>query len=364
MRGIHRPNRALRLAAGIVVVLLLAGVAFLVWPSSPMMHGVAYFPRTIHLFAGSDVDVLGVRIGSVDSVTPQPNAVRVTFSYEAKYKIPANAYAVIIEPTLVADRAVQLTPVYRGGKTLADHGVIPLARTSVPVELDDFTREVDQLAVALGPKGANKSGALTRLVNVGAANLKGEGKAANTTMSQVSRLMQTLGDNREALFGTVANLQQFTTQLAQHDAQTRAFMGDLSQVSAQLDDEKAALGAALRNLAVALDEVRAFVRKNRHALANSVQSLDGVTTVLAKERLLIGRFMDMGGVGVDNYSHLYTPSARTYNARFDFTYQQSNPALFACQLLGAAGASDTECLKLLRSLKVLDHLPVGSGAKK
>ena len=37
----------------------------------------------------------------------------------------------------------------------------------MPAELDDFNRYVSQLAVALGPHGANDNGALSQLIQVG-----------------------------------------------------------------------------------------------------------------------------------------------------------------------------------------------------
>ena len=52
---------------------------------------------------------------------------RVEMEYDAKYKLPADAKAVIVTPTLVADRFVQLTPAYDGsGAAMADGADIPL----------------------------------------------------------------------------------------------------------------------------------------------------------------------------------------------------------------------------------------------
>ena len=59
---------------------------------------------------------------------------KVTFHYANKYKVPANASAVILNPTLVASRSIQLEPPYKGGPVLADNAVIPDERTQVPTE--------------------------------------------------------------------------------------------------------------------------------------------------------------------------------------------------------------------------------------
>ena len=80
----------------------------------------AEFPRTVSIYQGSDVRVLGVPVGKIDSVTPSGTDVVVTMHYDADVKIPANAKAVIISPSIVGDRFVQLTPAYTGGPVLAE----------------------------------------------------------------------------------------------------------------------------------------------------------------------------------------------------------------------------------------------------
>src|SRR6202048_1235912 len=95
---------------------------------------VAYFPDTLALYPGDKVQIMGVKVGAIDAIEPAGDKMRVTFHYDNKYKVPANASAVILNPTLVASRAIQLEPVYKGGPVLADNAVIPQERTQAPVE--------------------------------------------------------------------------------------------------------------------------------------------------------------------------------------------------------------------------------------
>jgi hypothetical protein len=60
---------------------------------------------------------------------------------------------------------------------------------------------------------------------------------------------------------------------------------------------------------------------------------------------------------------MYTPSARTYNARFNFNTVSDNPSVFVCQLLGSVGGSPANCLKYLTTLKGLTTLPPLTKAK-
>jgi phospholipid/cholesterol/gamma-HCH transport system substrate-binding protein len=331
-------SRAVKIIALVVALAAIVGVSIELFTPAARKTAIAYLPVAIHLYPGSEVDVLGVKIGTVTSVTPQGDRVKVVLSYDAHRKIPAGAEVVVDEPTLVADRVVELTPPYGGGPVLRDHAVIPMTRTGVPVELDQLSANLVQLATALGPRGANSNGALSRFLHVMAANVRGEGSRGHTTITRLSQLVKTLGDNRQATFATVRNLRAFTDELAAHDQETRSFTTDLADVSGQLAGESASFRAALKNLGQALGDVAVFIHRNRAALAKDVDGLATVTRILSRERILLAHMVDMGAVGISNYPHMYTPSARTYNARFDNVISD-NPTLFFCQLYQSFGGS-------------------------
>jgi phospholipid/cholesterol/gamma-HCH transport system substrate-binding protein len=347
------------IASVLVGLVALALLTVVLWPAHTK-KAVAYFPLAVHLYPGSDVDVLGVKVGTVTSVTPQATQVKVVMEYDASRRIPAGATATVDEPTLVADRVIELSPAYGGGPVLADGATIPIQRTGIPLELDQLTANLVQLSQALGPQGANRTGALGRAIKVGAANLRGEGAQAHTTVSRLSQMMSTIGDNRDALFSTIRNLQAFTTTLAQHDAETRSFTTDLADVSQQLAQESGEFSTALHNLGIALNDVARFIHANRDALAGDVQRLGTVTNILAKERVLLAHMADIGAVGISNYPHMYTPSARTYNARFD-NFDTNNPTLFFCQLYDSVGGDPQQCMDML---KPLNQIPLPSQAGK
>ena len=111
--------------ARVIVLALVVAAALTMFRGEDRKTLTAHFPRTISIYEGSDVRVLGVPIGQVDKVTPSGTDVVVTMSYDAEVKIPADAKAVIIAPSIVGDRFVQLTPAYAEGDDL-----LPTARSS------------------------------------------------------------------------------------------------------------------------------------------------------------------------------------------------------------------------------------------
>ena len=171
-----------KVIVGLLLLAVLAAFLVTMRPAPATNELTAYFPRTVALYPGSEVRILGVRVGEVESVTPEGDRVKVTMNYERRYDVPADAKAVIISPAIVGDRFVQLTPVYTDGPTLKDDAVLEMDRTATPVELDEIYQSLDDLSVALGPNGANKEGALDNLIGVSARNLDGHGEQLHETI--------------------------------------------------------------------------------------------------------------------------------------------------------------------------------------
>lgn len=330
------------IVAGAVALVLVVALGVVLVPGGHSRHLRAEFVRAVGLYEGSDVRILGVTVGEVTKVVPHGDRVVVDMAYDARYAVPADAKAVVVAPSVVSDRYVQLTPVYRSGPKLADGARIPLRSTAVPVELDRIFSNLDDLNVALGPKGANRNGALSRLLAVGAANLHGQGAEINRTVVDFSRALRTLSTKRGDLFGTVRNLQVFTTALATSDGSVRAFNQDLAGVADQLAAERGELALALKNLALALGEVASFVKENRATLTTDVAGLADITGTLATQKNALAEVLDAGPVALSNLQNAYNPASGTLDTR-DNAEQIDDPGAYLCSLLTSLGQPQKVC---------------------
>jgi phospholipid/cholesterol/gamma-HCH transport system substrate-binding protein len=320
------------IAAGVVLVLAMA-TAIVFWPGSSTVRVTAHLSSAVGLYPGSDVRILGVPVGHVVSVKPAGDSVTVVMEYDGKYRVPADAKAAVVAPSLVSDRYVQLLPAYTGGPALHSGADIPLARTAVPVELDQITGNLDRLSTALGPNGANKNGALSDLLDTASKNLDGNGQRIHDTVGDLSQATATLAGGRDDLFSTVKNLQAFTSTLAANDPQVRQLNTDLASVSDQLAGERGDLGAALQNLAVALGAVSTFVHDNRSALTADVTQLADVTTAVAKQKDAIAETLRNAPVALSNLSHAYDAASGTLDNRIDLPGAEGVSQLL-CGLVG------------------------------
>jgi phospholipid/cholesterol/gamma-HCH transport system substrate-binding protein len=295
---------------------------------------VAYFDRAVGVYEQSDVRVLGVKIGSVTEIVPEGDRVRVEMEYDAEYDVPADAQAVVVAPSIVSDRYVQLTPAYTSGPVLADGSVLDVDRTEVPLELDEVYASLDSLNVALGPNGANKDGALSDLLAVSAENLEGNGELLGATLEDFSLMVETLSDQRGELFGTIGNLQEFTTTIANSDDVVRAFNRDLADVADQLAGEREDLARAIRQLGIALGDVAVFVRENRESLTTNVTELAEVTRVLVDQKVALEEFLDTAPGALSNLQLAYNPGSGTLDTRDNGPAQaEGMPLLLLCPIL-------------------------------
>ena len=338
----------LRLGGAILAVAVLAAALLLILQGPEQRRMTAYFTRTVGLYPGADVRILGIRVGEVTSVDPVGDAVKVELKYDAKYKVPANAQAVIVNQTLVADRYVQLTPAYKGGAVMADGATLTTSRTVVPVEIDDIGGSLNDLSKALGPEGANApgedgTGALSELLRVGAENLDGQGEDIRATIENTSKALSTLSTDRGDVAETIRNLRIITDAMKANDQQIKSFSGHLNEVSAQLAGEKEELSAALNTLGPTLRNVQRFVKDNRSELARNVRQLAQITGVLVKEREALAEILQAGPLAINNLARAYDPISGTIHTRNNFR-QFHDLADWVCSLAYSVGTPADECL--------------------
>ena len=349
----------------VILVLVVAGAVWMFGSDSGTKTVTAYFPRTVSVYEGSEVRVLGVPVGSVDQVVPEGTQVKVVMSYDDEVQVPADASAVIVSPSVVGDRFVQLTPAYTAGDVMADNTVISAENTSMPLELDEIYSSIDELTVALGPTGANKEGALSDLLEQTAKNFGGQGAAFKQTIEDFGDLSGTLDENKEELFDSTARLGSFIETLAENDTTVRQFNKSLGDVSTLLDDESEDLTAALSNLGVALDQGGGFVERNRGVLSRNISGLNRISKVLVRRRAEVNEILRAGPLAVNNLGLTYNPQAGTLdtNANIGNLVNEltSNPKTVLCALVSGLDSNNGLC-DLIESLPLPRVSPFGSGS--
>ena len=320
----------------LVAVLALCATAFVLVRQAdavPEKTLTAHFPRAVSIFEGSDVRILGVNAGRVTAVTPEGGSVRVDMAYDGVYDLPSDAQAVIVTPTLVSDRFIQITPVYTEGEVLPDGADIALPDTAVPIELDRIYASLRDLAATLGPNGVNADGTLNHLVRAGAGALDGQGKRGNQMLINLAEAASTFNNSGGDLFQTVSQLADFTSALSANDTLVRAFIEDLADVSQQLSDERVELQRTLSAVADAVGTVEGFVRDNRKALVTDVEKLSRVMRTIASERASLDTALNVAPVAIGNLFLAYNTESGSIGSRIGASGNAFNADGFLCSVV-------------------------------
>lgn len=315
------PRHIVMIVFGVILALILAGALWWVFSAMGTTKITATFKRTVGIYEGSDVRVLGVAVGKVDSVTPQGNTVKVEMTVDRGVELPADVRAVQIIPSVVADRYVQLTPAYSGGEKAGKEIELSVEQTMVPVEVDQIYASVKELSDALGPDGANKTdgtgrqGAVSELVATGAANLEGNGEKLGRAIENLSKASSTLSDSRGNLFDTVKNLNTFVGALRENDAQVRQFNTQMASFNQFLAGERDQLASALNKLSIALGDVATFLADNREQIGETVRDLQPTTQALLDEKTNLKEVLTVLPITISNLINAYDAESGTLAMR-------------------------------------------------
>jgi phospholipid/cholesterol/gamma-HCH transport system substrate-binding protein len=363
-------RRTLRGVTAISLVATLAVASFLVgtklWKEVEKNTYSAYFVEANGLFIGDEIRILGVAVGVVDKIEPQPTSSKVTFSVDKEYPIPADARAAILSPSLVTSRAIQLLPAYFGGPKLSPGASIPLNRTAVPVEWDDFRKQLEKLTDALQPTTPGGVNSVGEFVNSAADNLRGEGDTARDTVIKLSQAISALGDHADDIFSTVRNLQLLVSALYSSSDLLASFNQNLASVTTLLTNTPNEVANAVKSLDDALADVRSFLAENRESIGVTFDRLSSITTALNDSRADIKQILHIAPTVIQNFLNIYQPAQSAMTGIIALNNFADIPQ-WICSAIEAASRARLDrvsklCLQYINPIiknRIYNYIPAG-----
>lgn len=337
-------SRTIRIALAVTLVSLTAGgslAAARAAEETKRTHVVAYFDNSNGIFVGDDIRIKGVPVGRIESIEPQPKRVKITFWFDDKYKVPAAAKAVILSPTLVATRAIQLTPAYTGGPTLQNNAIIPEDRTAVPVEFDAFRQQLERLTALLQPTEPQGVSALGALVDTAADNLRGQGPAIREAVVKLSQAVSALADHSSDIFSSVKNISTLVSALRDSTELIRRLNQNLASVTGLLTNNPTEVADAAKNLNDVVGDLKSFVAENREALGTTSDKLASVSQALTDSTDDIKQLLHIAPTTLSNAQYLYKPAQGTLTGVLNIG-NFSDPITFLCGGIQAASRLNAE----------------------
>ncbi|AMO62508.1 virulence factor Mce family protein [Mycolicibacterium phlei] len=337
-------STAILLAIGLV-----AGAAVLV---RQMFHGpttiTAYFPTATAIYPGDEVRVSGVRVGTIESITPEGTQTKMVLKVDRDVPIPADAKAVIVAQNLVAARYVQLAPAYRNGDgpTMADGAVIPSDRTAVPVEWDEVKTQLLRLADELGPQAGVSDTSMSRFIDSAANAIGGNGEKLRETLRQLSGVARIFAEGSGNITDIIKNLQVFVSALRDSKEQIVLFENRLATLTSVINDNRTDLDAALTHLSTAINEVQRFVEGSRDKTTEQVRRLTALTQILVDHKLAFENVLHITPNAIANFQNIFYPNSGAVTGAFSLV-NFNNPVQMICGMIGAvANVTAAETAKL------------------
>jgi phospholipid/cholesterol/gamma-HCH transport system substrate-binding protein len=327
-----------KIGLAVALVLVLIGGIFTVVGMATGVgrtNVVGYFANSTGIYNGDDVVILGVPVGKVEKIEPEPDRVKITFWYNDKYQVPADAKAVVLSPSLVTPRSIQLTPAYTGGPLMRSDSVIPQNRTAVPVEWDDFREQLEKLTQVLQPTKPGGTSTLGAFINTAADNLRGQGPDIRDTIIKLSQAISALGDHSNDLFATLKNLSIFVSALHDSGDLLQHLNQNLAAVTNLLADDPNEVGNAVRNLNDVVGDVQNFVADNQESLGTTSDKLASVTTAVNDSLDDVKQILHVAPTAFQNFLNIYEPAHGALTGALAFN-NFANPIQFLCAAVQAA----------------------------
>ncbi len=263
-----------------VLAVFVATSSCSVLPGGGTYRVSAIFPRAVALFPDSRVKVMGADVGSVKAVEIQGRSIRVEMAIRDDVPIRADAKASIVPFTLVGERNVVFSPVWKAGMPkLADGAVIPIDRTEIPVEPDEILTALRDLAKAIDPQAVGK------LVTSAARSLRGRGKDLNTALEELGGIGSTLAGSDERLIEVARNIHTLASSLNSRERKLGAVVDSFSRVSKVLADER-------EQVAAFLDAMARLPREGQLLLASYQEEIPQSIATLAKVLMIVESNID------------------------------------------------------------------------
>ena len=238
-------KRQLRIFAVLAAVSL--GVMVFVYARIPASLGVGVynvkveFPDATGLYPKALVTYRGVKVGEVASLKLSADAAVATMRLDSGIKVPSNVKAELHSTSAVGEQFIDLVPETDKGPYLRDDATIPRSRTvempqitpvldsvnhlleSVPLKAT--TRVLDQVDEGLGSSGRD----VGELIDSSQKVISEAQRQVEATTGLVAALQPVLNTQNRLAPDTLSyasSLKDFTSELANHDADLRALLRD------------------------------------------------------------------------------------------------------------------------------------------
>ena len=247
----------------------------------------AVFRDVTGLSVGDDVDIAGVRVGDVTSISVyQRDEALVGFAVQAGRSLPASATATIKYLNLVGQRYIELGqgtgPV---GQTLHPGGTIPVSQTAPALDLTELFNGFQPLFQALSPGDVNKLA--SEIIQV----FQGESPDITALVASVGSLTTTLSARNQVIGQLIDNLDSVLHTIGSRSGKLANFVSTLQELVSGLAADRQPIGSAVSAIAGLTSATAGLLQVTRPPLRDDITQLGRVATNLADNTPAVNTFL-------------------------------------------------------------------------
>ncbi|MFC7343393.1 MCE family protein [Saccharopolyspora griseoalba] len=262
----------------LTVVLLVAGTIAAFSAKDLPLIGTgtghhAYFAESAGLDSGDEVQIAGIKVGEVDSVSLAGNKVLVDFTVDG-HRLGNRTSAAIQIKTLLGEKFVELQPDGAGELDAP----IPVERTTAPY---DIPETIDQLTATTGRLDERKLAASFQTMS---ETMRGAPQHMSQAVDGLAKLSEAVAERDQQLAELVRNASDVSGIVAARDQQVDQLIRDGNLLLSEVQAREQAISGLLEGTRKVSQQLRGMVADNQQQIGPALRQLDELTAMLQRNQ--------------------------------------------------------------------------------
>ncbi|WP_099023609.1 MCE family protein [Mycolicibacterium palauense] len=230
----------------------------------------AYFADAAGLEPDAPVQIAGLRVGQVSSISLDGARVLVTFDVDEDLPLGDRTEAAIKTKTILGAKFIEVEPRGEGRLT----GPIPIERTTSPYQLADALGDLSTTINGLD------TGELSKSLATLAQTFSDTPSELRVAVQGVSRFVETLNRRDEQLRSLLSNVSKVSGVLSERSDQIVQLIADTNVLLAQLRQQSQSLDQISGNISAVARQIKGFIDENRPRFKPALDKLNGVLAIV------------------------------------------------------------------------------------
>lgn len=228
----------------------------------------AIFTDASRLKTGDSVRIAGIRVGTVQGVSLQPDRnVLVEFDADRNTKLTTGTRAAVRYLNLTGDRYLELLDTPDSTRIMPTGATIPVDRTAPALDLDLLLGGLKPVIEGLNPDDVN--GLTSSLIQI----LQGQGGTLESLLSKSSSFTNSLADNNQVIEQLIDDLRTVLDTLSKDGEEFSGAIDRLDKLVEGLSADRDPIGTAIEQLDNGTSSLADLLGRARTPLDNTVNEL-------------------------------------------------------------------------------------------